>query len=206
MMRLSALSEEERAAIHACDTLPFDETLTQRTDINLDSTLYALTNRLCQHMRATLGLSVQATGCQAYAPANWSSDQPPAIEITAPLAAIWVHLRYGGRVPDSAGELRGISSMAISPVWQQPLLLLIKRALAETVINQGQSACWPQAVQITLQVGTLCGTINIALNCVAGNEDAGDFVTAVKWARHQLHVMRADHKSMPATTMYMHKP
>lgn len=152
MMKLPALSAEERAWI--ASGLP-------------DDAVQVLAERIRLHLQATFGIRVLVAGCHAVCSLEPFVGSEPAINIDAVLASAWLDLRYGGR---PASYVSGAHHLA----WNLPLIALVRRALAETVINHGETnhseinygehASWPQAMQIQLQTGSLVGTINISWN------------------------------------------
>lgn len=147
MMKLPALSAEERAWI--ASGLPDDAVL-------------VLAERICLHFQATFGIRMLVAGSHAVHTLEPFTGSEPAINIDAVLASAWLDLRYGGRPTGYVGG-------GHHPAWNVPLIALVRRALAEAVINYGEAnhgehASWPQAMQIQLQTGSLVGTINISWN------------------------------------------
>lgn len=152
MMKLPALSAEERAQI--ASGLP-------------DDAVRELAERIRLHFQATFGIRMLVVGSHAVCPLEPFTGSEPAINIDAALASAWLDLRYGGR-------LTGYVGGGHDPAWNVPLIALVRRALAETVvnhdginhdgINHGEHELWPQSMQIQLQTGSLVGTINISWN------------------------------------------
>lgn len=162
MMQLPALSAEERAQI--ASGWP-------------DDAVRELAERIRLHFQATFGIRMLVVGSHAVCPLEPFTGSEPAINIDAALASAWLDLRYGGRL---TGYVGGGHDQA----WNVPLIALVRRALAEAVvnhdeinrdginrdginhdgINHGEHASWPQAMQIQLQTGSLVGTINISWN------------------------------------------
>lgn len=159
MIKLPALSAEERAWI--ASGLP-------------DDAVRVLAERICLHLQATFGIRMLIVGNHAVQLIEPFTDSEPQIKIDAALASAWLDLRYGGK-------LTGYVGSSHDPAWNIPLIELVRRALAETVINhsainRSDSVRWPQAMRIQLQAGSLVGTINILWN----NEQA------CRWSRQYI--------------------
>lgn len=152
MMKLPALSAEERVWI--ASGLP-------------DDAVRVLAERIRLHFQATFGIRMLIVASHAVHPLAPFTGSEPAINIDAVLASAWFDLRYGGR-------LTGYVGGGHNPAWNIPLIELVRRALAEAVINHdeinhgeihhGEHASWPQAMRIQLQTGSQVGTINISWN------------------------------------------
>jgi len=141
MMQLPALSPEERAYLQA--GLP-------------NNALPALAERLRQRLVVSLGTAVSVSegpGSTAHAVPN---GKEPVIEIEPELAAAWLAVRYGGKPGTASLQVKDDALI-------NPFRALIRRALAETVINLGDAA-WPQAVRLQVSIGQQQGAVEIFWN------------------------------------------
>jgi hypothetical protein len=141
MMQLPALSAEERACI--ASGLPVES-------------IRMLAQRIGLHL-ASKGIRAVIAGTAALPAAEPFKGRQPAIKIDPGLTSAWMELRYGGKLAGLAGNAHDSGLVS-------PLTMLVRRALAETVFNQGERASWPQAMQIQLQVGLQVGWIEIVWN------------------------------------------
>jgi hypothetical protein len=140
-MRLPELEAGERACLQA----PLTATMPQ-----------ALAGRLQQHLIASLGVpaSVSETGCGDAQ--NLHAGAEPAITIAPELAAAWLALRLGGR---TGARCLPIKDEQLA----QPFRAMVRRALAESVINSGTGA-WPQLIRLNVALDGQQGAVEIFWN------------------------------------------
>jgi hypothetical protein len=153
MMRLPALTPDERAWLQP---------------ISPSGALTALAERVRCHLMVSLGGSVAVSefpGAVAQGPLR---GVEPLIRIAPELAAVWLAVRLGGK-PEKAGMQTGDGALI------EPFRGLIRRALAEAVINYGDTA-WPQAMRMRVAIGSVQGNVEISWNSVH----------AVSWARQAI--------------------
>ena len=153
MLELPALDAEERA--HLQSFLP-------------NSVLQALANRLRQRLVAALGMKVNVCELPVVPAQDLSSASEPVIEIENELAAAWLAVRFGGK-PGIASLQIGNSSLI------EPFKGLIRRALAEAVINHGKTV-WPQAIRLQVAIDGQQGVVEIFW----------DSERALPWARRAI--------------------
>lgn len=138
MMQLPALDAEEKAFL--LSLLP-------------DSALQAFARRLEQRLLASLGMPAGVSISPAEAGQDPLVADEPVISIAPALAAAWLGLRLGGRKGTGAPPLKDAGLAA-------PFKALIRRALAESVVNAG-AFDWPQAMRLYLSMGGQQGTVEI---------------------------------------------
>lgn len=142
MLQLPELDAEERASLRSMQP---------------DSATQALASRLQQRLVAALGTAAMVTVLQGKSGAqDWERNGFPEIRLDDKLAAAWLGLRFGGSA-DSEGFRIGDSSLL------RPLESLVRRALAESVINHGSDS-WPQAMKLQITIGGSQGTVEILWN------------------------------------------
>lgn len=141
MMQLSALEPEERAYLQSLASNP---------------ALRALAARLRQRLVATLGVAAEVDELPGSAGTSFTSGSEPAIGIAPALAAAWLAVRLGGRPGMLVLQVKDDALV-------EPLRHLVRRALAETVINLGDTA-WPQAVRLQVAIGPQRGEVEIFWN------------------------------------------
>lgn len=154
MIRLQELTKEERAYLQACQPA---------------GDLQALAERLRQHMVARLGGKISVSCLPGRSNHALPENHEPVIEIDQNLAAVWIAVRYGGKAETKIWAVRDAALLS-------PLVSLIRRALAETVINLGESASWPQSMCLQVSIGTQHGLLEIFWN-------SGQ---AMSWARQAI--------------------
>lgn len=141
MMQLPALSPEERACLQSGQP---------------DSALPMLAERLRQRLVASLGVTVFVNGLPGGHAKALPDGSEPVIEIDRELAGAWLAARLGGTANANAWPVRDAALLA-------PLVALIRRALAETVVNLGETA-WPQAMRLQVVIGPQPGAVEIFWN------------------------------------------
>ena len=143
MMRLPALDPHERAYLQA---------LQPSTPVRVFAC------RLRQRLLASLGAAVEVgeTPCDPMRDQAMHAGSEPAILIEPELAAAWLALRLGGKAGCTGGLIRDDDLTA-------PFRLLIRRTLAESVVNAGK-ADWPQAMRLRIAMGGRMGAIDIFWN------------------------------------------
>lgn len=112
--------------------------------------------RLRQRLIASLGVSVgvddvPVAGAQDYLPGG-----EPSIAVQPELASAWLVLRLGGK---PAGGERAIKDASLA----DPFKALVRRTLAETVVNAGEAA-WPARIRLCVSLGGKGGNVDIAWN------------------------------------------
>lgn len=138
MMQLPALSPEERAYLHAA--LP-------------NGALQALSARMRRHLMVSLGEIGAVNAFPGGPMPDILSGDEPVIRIDRDLALAWLSVRLGGK-PGMVG------SQVREGALIDPFRMLIRRALAETVINLGDVA-WPSAVRLHIGIGPQQGVVEI---------------------------------------------
>lgn len=141
MMQLPALSPEER---------------TWLLSVPSGAQLPAFAARLRQRLVASLGAPARISanaGNVAQAP---PAGDEPVIVIDSDLASAWLDLRMGGRGNGTARSMKDSSLI-------DPFRALIRRALAESVVNAGP-ADWPQFMQLYMQLGGGMGEAEVFWN------------------------------------------
>ena len=154
MIRLPELTQEERAYLHAHQPA---------------GDLQALAERVRQHIVARLGGKVSVSCMPGRNIHALPEINEPVIEVDDKLAAVWLSVRYGGKAETKNWAVRDAALLS-------PFLSLIRRALAETVINMGKNASWPQSMCLQVSIGTQLGTLEIFWN-------SGQ---ALSWARQAI--------------------
>jgi hypothetical protein len=153
MMPLPALSPEERAYLQSAQP---------------NSALQALAGRLRRHLMVGLGQAAAVGASPASQAPGLLRGSEPVIRISAELAAAWLSVRFGGKPGAESLQLRDDALV-------DPFRMLIRRALAETVINL-VDAVWPPAIQMQVDIGAQQGVVEIFWNSER----------AVAWARRTI--------------------
>lgn len=140
-MRLPELEARERACLQA----PMSAAVAQ-----------VLAGRLQQHLVASLGVpaSVSDTGCGDAQ--NLHAGAEPAITIAPALAAAWLSLRLGGRPGAKCLPLK-------DERLARPFRAMVRRALAESVVNSGTGA-WPQQIRLSVVLDGQQGVVEVFWN------------------------------------------
>lgn len=138
-MRLAALSAEERAFLTG--------TGEQGTP------LAALSMRVRGALTAALGARVEIEAATCVFPPSGEPPGTPRIVPNAAMIDCWVSLRFGG----AAGAVGRTGSTA----FVEPLVRVLARAWAETVINLGPGVTWPQAMRFDLSLGGQAGAFDV---------------------------------------------
>lgn len=141
MMQLPALSLEERACLQSGQP---------------DSALPMLAERLRQRLVVSLGVAVSVNELPGGHARALPDGSEPMIEIDQELAGAWLAARLGGAANAKAWPVRDAALFA-------PLVALIRRALAEAVVNLGDAA-WPQAMCLQVRIGPQPGAVEIFWN------------------------------------------
>lgn len=141
MMQLPALSPEERACLQSGQP---------------DKALPMLAERLRRRLVASLGVTVFVNELPGGHARALPHAGEPVIEIDPELAGAWLAARLGGTANANAWPVRDAALLA-------PLVALIRRALAETVVNLGEAA-WPQAMRLQVVIGPQPGAVEIFWN------------------------------------------
>lgn len=141
MMLLPALTPEEQACLQA---------------LQPDEQLQMFAARLRQRLIASLGAPASVSAGVCGEPRAMPAGDEPVIAIDTDLAAAWLDLRMGGQ-GGAAGRQMKDSRLA------DPFKTLIRRALAESVVNAGL-ADWPHAMQLRLDMGGQTGKADIFWN------------------------------------------
>ena len=83
------------------------------------------------------------------------SGSSPVVEVDPGLVSAWLDVRY-------AGHLRqDVLTTEIPSRWSAPLVRLILYALAESVVNAGESCNWPQHIRLDVYIGAVAGQARI---------------------------------------------
>lgn len=151
MIRLPELTQEERAF------LQFEQT---------EGDLQSLAERLRQKLIAVLGQKASVSHLPGVPVHGAVDGDEPLIEIEPEFADLWLTVRYGGRVEATAWQVRDKSLLS-------PLAGMIRRALAETILNSNENATWPQAMRFQISIGRQQGMVNIFWNNVHAMSWAG---------------------------------
>jgi hypothetical protein len=154
MLKLPALETAERAYLES---------------LQRGGALTALANRLGQRLVAMLGTRVSVSAVPFGMPAGGSSGDEPEIRIDAELRSAWLAVRFGGKPGETDTQL---GSEALCAPFQR----LLRRVLAETAVNLGPEAAWPQALVLNVSIGGRQGNAEIFWNSVH----------AMAWARHAI--------------------
>lgn len=153
MMQLPTLSPEEHAYLQSL--LP-------------NSALQALAERLRRHLLVSLGQAVSVSASPGSAAPDFLGGDEPVVRIDRVLALAWLSVRFGGK-PDAV-SLRVKEGALIDP-----FRMLVRRAMAETVINHANAA-WPAAVRLHVSIGQQQGDVEILWNSER----------AMSWARRAI--------------------
>ena len=152
MMRLPALAPEEIACLRG---------------LQPGAPAHVFASRLQQRLFAALGVRVSVRGalCDEV---RTAPGEEPVIVVDAELASAWLGLRMGGKAP---GARLWMKDAALA----DPFRAVIRRALAESVVNAGEAE-WPQAMRLCLDLGGQTGNTDIFWNSAH----------AMDWARRIL--------------------
>jgi hypothetical protein len=142
MLRLPRLEPEERAYLHG---------------LGSEDVFQALAKRLRQRLVATLGAQVAVRGSLADLPEPMLGGNEPVIRIEPDLALAWLAVRLGGK-PGRQRLKLGDETL------HEPFRLMVRRALAETVVNLGAEAYWPRALGLDVTIGGQQGAVEIFWN------------------------------------------
>lgn len=142
MIRLPELSPEERTYLQSM--LPSND-------------LQALAERLRQGLIVNLGgaVSVSCLPCETVHALPEGNE--PVIKIEKELAAAWLAIRYGGKAGVKAWPIHDAGLFS-------PLTALVRRALAQTVVNLGEGVAWPQSLRLQVRIGPQQGIVEIYWN------------------------------------------
>jgi hypothetical protein len=143
MMRLPVLDAQERAYLQA---------------LQPHGALQVFASRLRQHLLASLGAPVEVSALPDAVQASPAGSEP-SIAIAPELAAAWLGLRFGGK--PGAGD-RPPAHAALC----KPFVRMIRRALAESVVNAGTVHAWPAVMRLQLSMGGGGGAVDIVWNSV----------------------------------------
>lgn len=154
MMQLPALSPEERAYLQSAQP---------------SSALQALAQRLRRHLVVSLGQAVTVDVSPGSLNSIHLSGDEPVVRIDRELALSWLCVRFGGKPGTASLQLKDEALI-------DPFRTLIRRALAETVINLADTVSWPPVMRLHINIGPQQGTVEIFWN----NE------RAVSWARRAI--------------------
>lgn len=129
-MRLPALSAEEKAFLSSAgDGI---------------SILNCLAERVGCSLTACLGVPVQVANARVMQGPDAEMPRVPRVVPSREMVNAWVNVRFGGH-PET-GSRQVTDSLAES------LVLILKRALAESVINLGNELVWPAAIGLELNI------------------------------------------------------
>ena len=142
MLRLPRLEPEERAYLQG---------------LGCEDVFQALANRLRQRLVAMLGARVSVRGSLGHPPESMPCSNEPVIRIEPDLALAWLAVRLGGK-PGRQRLKPGDETL------HEPFRLLVRRALAETVVNLGSEASWPRALRLDVAIGGQQGAVDIFWN------------------------------------------
>lgn len=142
MMRLPALDPRERAHLQA---------------LQPSTPVRAFACRLRQRLLVSLGAAVEVgeTPCDSARDQAMHGNEP-AIRIEPELAAAWLALRLGAKTGALGGLIKDDTLAA-------PFRILVRRTLAESVINAG-TVDWPQAMRLRIAMGGRTGSVDIFWN------------------------------------------
>ena len=140
-MQLPALEPHERAYLQA---------------LQPNGSMQAFASRLRQRLVAALGVQASVSVSAGGAMPGMPTDDEPLITIEPELAAAWLALRLGGKVGMAGLPLKDIT-------LAEPFKTLVRRALAESVINTGP-ATWPQVMRLHVAIGGQQGAVEVCWN------------------------------------------
>lgn len=116
--------------------------------------LTTLAERVRGGMIACLGIPVHVSCARMMLPFGQSAGKAPTMAANREAVNVWLSARFGG-----APETDWQASSALSG----SLIRVLKRALAESVINLGNDVVWPEAVRLALCVQAQTGVVDIFL-------------------------------------------
>lgn len=128
-MKFPALNAEEKAFLAAATDEP--------------KILGNLSERVRGRMTACLGVPVRVSGARVIQPANPKMGKAPKIAASREAENAWISARFGGGP---------VSGRQVSAGLSQSLMRILKRALAESVINLGNGVAWPEAFRLELRI------------------------------------------------------
>jgi hypothetical protein len=131
--------------------------------------LQALASRLRQRFVAALGVAVSVSASPGTISGDSLSGDEPEIRIDRALADAWLAVRFGGRPGTPSGQSADAALIG-------PFKWLIRRALAETVVNLGPDVAWSPALSLQVAIGGQQGTVEIFWNSAH----------ALSWARRAI--------------------
>lgn len=129
-MKFSALSSEEKAFFASAADEP--------------GILESLSERVRCSMTACLGVPVCVSSARGILPSSSRLGKSPGIMASRELENAWVHTRFGG--------CPGAVDRQVPAGLSGSLMRILKRALAESVINLGKEVAWPEAVRLELSI------------------------------------------------------
>lgn len=144
MMRLPELDPEERVYLRS---------------VQPDSGLQALAERLRQGLIANLGMAVSVCLVPRGPVHALPEGDEPFIRIEQELVAAWLDIRYGGKAGMKPWPVRD-SGLHL------PFTALVRRTLAQTVVNLGDGVVWPESMRLQVNIGFQQGMIDIYWNNV----------------------------------------
>lgn len=154
MLKLPALETAERAYLQS---------------LQQGGALPALANRLGQRLVAMLGTRVSVYAVPLGMPASSLCGDEPEIRIDGELGTAWLAARLGGTPRETGTQFR-------SDAFCAPFQRLLRRVLAETAVNQGPEAAWPEALVLNVSIGGRQGKAEIFWNSAH----------ALAWARRAI--------------------
>lgn len=121
-----------------------------------DGPVRVLAVRLQKRLLASLGTPVGIGELPAVEVQGVPAGDEPVIAIQPELAAAWLAMRLGGKSATAGLPLKDAS-------LSEPFKALIRRALAESVVNAG-AAAWPRLVRLQVFMGGQQGGVDIVWN------------------------------------------
>ncbi len=119
--------------------------------------LQALAERMRQQLVARLGERVLVCSLPDGSARALPEGNEPDIKIDRELSSAWLAIRYGGTTETKSWDVRDATLLL-------PFASLIRRALAETVINMGDGAAWPEFMSLQVSIGLQQGKVEILWN------------------------------------------
>ena len=141
MMTLPALDPHERACLLGSQP---------------DRVVGMFAARLEKRLFASLGVPIAINELPVGEAQGLPAGDEPMIEIRPELASAWLGLRLGGK---PAATMMSLKDARLS----EPFRNLVRRTLAESVVNAG-AAAWPRLMRLQLAMGGQQGSMDIAWN------------------------------------------
>ncbi len=112
--------------------------------------LGSLSERVRGKMSACLGVPVRVTGARVIQHSSTRTGKALTIAASREAENAWVSARFGGGPVSRRQASTGLS---------RSLMRILKRALAESVINLGGGIVWPKAVRLEFRIQEQAGMV-----------------------------------------------